>query len=47
MYEELANLLFPNLPLTVEEIEEKYKARELKKEHLLQDLVLVLLDLCM
>ena len=31
MYEELANLLFPNLPLTVEEIEEKYKARELKE----------------
>ena len=31
MYEELANLLFPNLPFTVEEIETKYPARDLKE----------------
>ena len=31
MYEELANLLFPNLPFTVEEIEAKYPARNLKE----------------
>ena len=31
MYEELANLLFPNLPFTVEEIEAKYPARDLKE----------------
>ena len=47
MNKELANLLFPNIKITVDEIEAKYPARDLKEELTLQDLHLLLQDLCM